>query len=432
MSNFYSGKLKKAQEYVAVSAWKQDYLVTKAEGCKIWLNDKPCLDFACGPGVANVGWNHPEVHEVIKRVLDAKASGYGGNMILNSYQIDLAENLAAITPGKFSKRVFFSNSGAEAVEAAMLACLKKRPARRGFTAFIRDFHGRTGYSRAATTSREMHFERLPQGLGKFYPLVFPAHNPETAAGNRFMAMCPRPEDYLVYVENAIGPFINEINFAVLELVQGEGGINIAQWQTLKLLVDYLKKHKVFVIIDEVQSGLGRTGKMWACDHCEIEPDIITTAKALSGGLIPIGATIMREDLSYQQIGEHCNTFGGSALACAVGLKVLEILQKYHLLEQAEIRGHRLRSRLMEANNGDDQIKAVVSNVSGCGLMNRITFVNPDVRDRVATEAIRRGLYLTAAGEQSLRLMPPLTIAEDELEQALKIIIESIRQVHSRL
>lgn len=439
MSAYYTKLLKKAAQYVAISTWETDLIFTRAKDVKIWLNNESYLDFGCGPGVGNVGHNHPEVLKAVKRVYDNNEAGWGGNELLNKYQILLAEQLCELTPGKFPKRVFFSNSGGEAVEAAVIACIKRRPERRGMLSFIGDFHGRLGFGRTATTSRRMHFESMPQGIEKFYPLIFPVDNPETPAMKEFMDNHSTPEKYMAYVEIQIGRFINEINFALLELVQGEGGINIAKKKMVQSLVEYLKENKVWVIIDEVQTGLGRTGKMWASDIYEIEPDIMTVAKALSGGVVPIGATILRENLGFKQLLEHCNTFGGNPPACAAGLKVLDIIKREDLVKKSESKGKFLRERLKIAKSGCVQAEELVSDISGYGLMSRITFQNLDddtsateIRDMIVKEARDLGLFLMGAGERSIRLMPPLTVNNQEMEKAIKIIGEAIRKVHSKL
>ena len=431
--------------YVTTSVWEPDVIFTKAKGAKIWLNNKPYLDFACGPGVANIGYNRPEIIKEIKRVYSRNEAGYGGNMLLNKYQLALAEELCRITPGKFSKRVFFSNSGGEAVEAAIIACMKRRPERPGMVSFLGDFHGRLGFGRTATTSKLLYMEGLPRGIQKAHFLAFPAENPETPLKKEFLEKFSTAEKYLNYVENTIGPFIHEINFALFELIQGEGGINVAKKEMIQALVGYLRKNKIWVIIDEVQTGLGRTGKMWASEIYEIEPDIMTVAKALSGGVIPIGATILREDLDYQQIGEHCNTFGANPPACAVGLKVLEIIQRENLAEQSENKGQVLRERLRVllnigigcsqtvANNKIDptKINELVYDISGRGLMNRITFLDSEIKKKIIVEARKLGLFLTGAGERSIRLMPPLTINDQEIEKAIEILVEVIRKAHQK-
>ncbi|MEK9186359.1 MAG: aminotransferase class III-fold pyridoxal phosphate-dependent enzyme [Patescibacteria group bacterium] len=439
MSAYYTKLLKKAQEYVAISTWDPDRIFTKAKDVKIWLNNESFLDFGCGPGVGNIGHNHSEVIEAVIRVLKNNEAGWGGNELLNKHQINLSERLCEITPGKFSKRVFFSNSGGEAVEAAVIACLRRRPERRGMLSFIGDFHGRLGFGRTATTSRQILFEGLPQGIEKAFYLIFPAENPETPEKKKFLDNFSTPEEYMSYVENTIGPFINEINFALLELVQGEGGINKAKKEIIQQLIEYLREHKVWIIIDEVQSGLGRTGKMWASDIYEVEPDIITIAKALSGGIIPIGATVLRENLGFKQLKEHCNTFGGGPLACAAGLKVLDIIEKDELCKKSERQGKFLRERLKIAKSNCPQADELVYDISGHGLMSRITFQNLDndtpaseVRDMVATTALELGLFLMSAGERSVRLMPPLTVNNQEIEKAVKIVIQAINKVHSKL
>ncbi len=434
----YRKLFEKAPEYLAISLWKPNFLFTKAKGSKIWLNDKPYLDFACGPGVANVGHNHPEILGAVIDIFRRCESGWGGNMLLNKYQIMLAEKLCRLTPGKFPKRVFFSNSGGEAVEAAILACLKKRPDRRGMVSFIGDFHGRLGFSREATTSRQMHFEKMPWGIEKKFFLTFPADNPETPSKKAFADVLSTPEKYMSYVENTIGPFINEIGFANFELVEGEGGINMARKEMIQALIRYLRKNEVWVIVDEVQTGLGRTGRMWASDIYEVEPDIMTIAKALSGGVVPIGATVMREDLSYINPGEHCNTFGAGPAACGAGLAVLDIIQKEGLVKRSETKGTLLRERLASVKDEHKQTRELVSDVSGCGLMNRITFRDAggmpasEVRNTVLAEAMNSGLFLMSAGERSIRLMPPLTISDGEMTKAIKTLVTTISRVHARL
>ncbi len=406
--------MKQPPNHMAVSAWEPGVFLTKAKGAKIWLNKKPYLDFACGPGVANIGYNHPDVLKTVRRVMDNNETGYGGNMILNKYELELAYELCRLTPGKFPKKVFFSNSGGEAVEAAMLACMKRRPERRGMVSFIGDFHGRLGFCRNATTSRAMHFERMPWSVEKSFFLAFPAENPETRLKQDFLDVISTTNNYMQYVENVIGPFINDINFAIFELIQGEGGINIAKKEIVQALIGYLRKNNVWVIIDEVQSGLGRTGKMWASDIYEVEPDIITIAKALSGGVMPIGATIMRDEVSFKQPSEHCNTFGGGPLACAVGLEVLEIIRKEKLAEKAETKGAVLGECLWRNFN-----------VSGLGLMRRLTFFDFEMKKLVIANARKLGLFLTGAGERSVRLMPALTIGDKEIKQAVDIITVAV-------
>src|SRR3989338_2336622 len=244
MDASYRDLLSKSVKHVATSVWKSDLLFTKAKGTKIWLNGKPHLDFACGPGVANIGWNHPEVVETVCRVLRNNEAGWGGNMLINRYQAELAERLCQITPGNFSKKVFFSNSGGEAVEAAIIACMKRRPERPGMLSFIGDFHGRLGFGRTATTSKRLHIEGLPQAMPKAFYLVFPAENPETLLKRYFSSNLSTPQQYMRYVENTIGPFLKEINFAIFELVQGEGGINIAEKEVINLLFQYLRENGI--------------------------------------------------------------------------------------------------------------------------------------------------------------------------------------------
>ncbi len=403
----------KAERYLAVSGWKKRKLFTKAKGAKIWLNDKPLLDFACGPGVANIGYNHPEILETLREVFEKDAAGWGGNMFFNEYQIRLAEALAESTPGKFGKKVFFSNSGGEAVEAAILACLRRNPDRHAMLTFTGDFHGRLGFGRGATSSKALHVEQVPWAMPKIFFLPFPSKYPETKVKGWLAEAIGKTDAYMCLVETTIGPFLKEIGFALFELVQGEGGINIARKEIIQELFLYLRKNNIPIIVDEVQTGLGRTGCMWASELYEVEPDIITVAKALSGGVIPIGATIMRDELSYKKEGEHSNTFGGIPQACAVGLKTLEIIEKEKLVENAARKGDALRKLISNAGLAYD--------FSGVGMMNRLNLSNPERRDLIAERAFEAGLYLMPAGEQSVRLMPALTISDEELGEATRIL-----------
>ncbi|TSC89208.1 MAG: 4-aminobutyrate aminotransferase [Parcubacteria group bacterium Gr01-1014_3] len=419
----------KAVRNVAISAWKPALIFTKAKGSTIWLNDKPYLDFASGPGVSNIGYNHPAVLNAVKEVLDNDEAGWSGNMYLNKYQVMLAEKLSAITPGKYDKQVFFSNSGGEAVEAAILACLKARPERRGMVTFAGDFHGRLGFCRTATSSKPLHVEGLNGGINRAFYLIFPSENPETMAKKEFLDCIQTSRQYLRYVQSSIGPFIKEINFALLELVQGEGGINVAKKRMMQVLIQYLHENQVTVIIDEVQTGLGRTGHMWASDFYEVEPDIMTVAKALSGGVIPIGATIFRSGFGYRKRAEHCNTFGGYPQACAAGLKSLEIVESENLAQASHEMGLVLRGGLWEARSNSLKAQELVSDISGLGLMSRMTFTDAKTRDKVVEEAMNRGLLLMSTGEQSTRLMPPLIITYDEIKKATEILMKAI-ETHS--
>lgn len=411
----YSELFAKAEKYLAVSGWKPRVLFSKAQGAKIWLNGKPFLDFACGPGVANIGYNHPEILEVMREIFESNGAGWGGNMFLNEYQIRLAEALTESTPGNFGKKVFFSNSGGEAVEAAILACLRRNPDRHAMLTFTGDFHGRLGFGRGATSSKPLHVERVPWAMPKIFFLPFPAENPETEVKQWLRSALEMPHKYMSLVETTVGPFLKEIGFALFELVQGEGGMNVASKEIIRELFQYLREHNIPIIVDEVQTGFGRTGRMWASEIYGVEPDIMTVAKALSGGAIPIGATIMRDELAYQKVGEHSNTFGAIPQACAVGLKVLEIMRKENLSEAAAQKGAALRANLAEHGLG--------SSFSGIGLMSRLKFSSPEHRDAVAERAYAEGLYLMPAGNQSLRLMPPLTISDDELKEASEILVK---------
>lgn len=399
--------LERANKVVANSTFDTNIVFTRAEGVGFFdANGKFYYDFASGPGVANIGWNHPKLVAAIRELLEKGESGYGGNEILNPYWIQLAEKLVELTPGKFPKRVFPSNSGGEAVEAGIIACMLKRPERKAILTFSGDFHGRMGYARTATTSKSVHFMNLPQGVERAHYLIFP----EVSNSD--------PLSYAAYVTRQIDRFVKDINVAVIELVQGEGGINVAEKKCIRFLIDYLRNNGVYILVDEVQTGFGRTGKMWVCEHYGVEPDIMALAKGASGGISPIGLTVLREELNFSDSRGHSNTFGGNPLSSFAALNVLEIIQEEGLVERAKDLGLYLYSCLLRIFSRFPRC--------GLGLMQRIVFPTSEYRDRVVAEALKRGLFLMGAGESAIRIMPPLTIRQEEIDAALNILLEAIQ------
>jgi len=404
--------LERANKVVANSTFSTDIVFARAEGVGFFDTEgKFYYDFASGPGVANIGWNHPKLVAAVQELLQKGESGYGGNEILNPYWIKLAEKLVELTPGNFPKRVFPSNSGGEAVEAGIIACMLKRPERKAILTFNGDFHGRMGYARTATTSKSVHFMNLPQGVERAHYLIFPEANYE------------RSYNYKDYLDSQIGRFAKDINVAVIELVQGEGGINVASNWAMDDLMSFLQENGIYVLVDEVQTGFGRTGKMWACEHYGIEPDIMALAKGASGGVSPIGLTVLREELNFSDSRGHSNTFGGNPLSSCVAFTTLEIIQEEKLAERANKLGiymmyYSLAKIPPSYHDG----------IGGLGLMQRLKFKNGEIRDRVVAEALKRGLFLMGAGESAIRLMPPLTIQKEEIRKAFSILSEAIKIV----
>lgn len=425
-----------ARRVLATSTYPPELIATRFKGSRFWdIEGKEYLDFAVGPGVANLGWNHPELTQALRNFIEMDQCGYGGNELMNPWQILLAQKIADILPGGDWK-VFFSNSGGEAVEAGTISSFLRRPERRAILSFVGDFHGRMGFGRAATTSKPEHFLRLPQAERAHY-LIFPGDNPETGGFARF-----RTYDYMAYVEDQIGRFTDDIDLAVLELIQGEGGINVAAYDWMRDLVAYLKARDIRVMVDEVQTGFGRTGAFFSFQLYGIEPDIVTIAKAASGGLIPIGITACKKHLDFQKPREHSNTFGGNPQACFTAFKVIEIIEREKLVERAAKIGKVFGAKLLWATAFDRRYRSVRSTIiavpGGIGLMRRMVFLKPngqpwpEARDLVIAEALKVGLFLMAAGNATIRLMPALTITEAELDEGVEKLMTALGRAAEQL
>lgn len=367
----------------------QDFslVLCRAEGPFVvdWQGRK-YFDFSSGVGTANVGYSHPDVCYALSRYA-YRGTIIGDNDWPNAAASLLKARLCEITPGNFSKKVFLSNSGTEAVEAAIKLLIAKRPERKSFIAFHGAFHGRTGYALALNRSKKVHRKHFPQAL-KVYHLPFL----DRYAGE---------DEVLLRNLYSVIP-LDEVNAVFVELVQGEGGINVASDQLLKLF-EMLRQEDVKIVVDEVQTGFYRTGKMFACEHYGLEPDIICLGKALGGGL-PIGATVARAELDFDEFGRHSNTFGGTMPVAAAALTVIEILQS------------------LDAEELEERIKVLSAFApEGLGLMRRRRFPSIAARDAYIAAAHERGVVLLGAGQQNVRFMPPVNVEISHLHDAIEIL-----------
>ncbi|RLE71352.1 MAG: acetyl ornithine aminotransferase family protein [Thermoprotei archaeon] len=408
-------------------------VIERGEG--VWLVDvdgNVYLDFSSGISVANLGYpTHPEVKKAVLEQLE-KIAHAAGTDFYNPYQVMLAEKLASIAPGDFSKKVFFSNSGTESIEAAV-KLVKNSRNRHIFLAFIGGFHGRTIGSLSFTASKPVHKKRyFPTMPGVVHvPYPNPYRNPWHIDGYE------NPDELvnrvIEYIEYWIfGHFLDpeEVGAIVFEPIQGEGGYVVPPINFFAELKKLAEKYSIILIDDEVQMGLGRTGKMFAIEHFKVEPDIIALAKALGGGVMPIGATIFNSQLDFPEPGAHSNTFGGHALASVAALRTVEIVEEI-LPEIAKLEKI-LKEELLELKNKCE----IVGDVRGLGLAWAIEFVknrktkthNTAARNRVLLEALKRGLVLLGCGKSTIRIIPPLIITEEQLKIGLEILSEVIREV----
>ncbi|MEM1795783.1 MAG: acetyl ornithine aminotransferase family protein [Sulfolobales archaeon] len=428
--------IKKHHELIMTSTHDPENLplvIERAEG--VWLVDvdnNVYLDFTSSIAVNNLGYpTHPEIARAINEQLSVLAHAAGTDFY-NPYQIALAELLTSIAPGEFGKKVFFSNSGTEANEAA-IKISRYSTNRKYFISFIGSFHGRTMGSLSLTASKPVHKKRFYMTMPGVIHVPFPNpyRNPWGIDGYEHPEeLVNRVLEYIEYWVFEHQVPADEVAAIFFEPIQGEGGYVVPPKSFFGELKKLADKYGILLADDEVQMGLGRTGKMFAIENFGVAPDIITLAKALGAGAIPIGATIFRKDLDLEP-GAHSNTFGGHALAAVVAIKNIEITKNLlqHVTELEKLFCERLAS-LKEKYPS-------VGDVRGLGLAWGVEFVknkktrehDPKTRNRVVYEALKRGLVLLGCGKSSIRLIPPLTITEEQAKIGLEIFEEAVKAAH---
>ena len=423
-------KIIERDKKMLVTSTKSGPIVAKsAKGAMIEdVDGNKIIDLFSGVGVHNVGHCHPKVVQAIKDQAD-KFIHMAGTDFYYDIQVRLAEKLAQVAPGKNQKKVFFTNSGTESVEAAIKVA-KISTKRQTFVGFIGAFHGRTIGSLGVTASKTVHRE----GFFPFMPGVY--HIP--------YAYCYRCRYKLEYPSCGLwcAKILDEVYFdtfvppadvaaIISEPIQGEGGYIVPPKEFHSMMKKTAEKYGILYIDDEIQAGMGRTGKMWAIEHFGVVPDIITTAKALGGG-IPIGATIIDAKLDFDRQGRHSNTFGGNPIGAAAGLAVFDVIEKERLLDRTKRLGQKSIKRLREMQVDYE----IIGDTRGLGLMLAHEFVkdrktkvpNKEARDRIVDIALSKGLGVIGCGKSSIRYLPPLVIEEDLLETAWDILDESIKIV----
>ena len=386
------------------------------------------IDFNSGLACLNVGHNHPKVVNAIKNQCD-KFLHYSNTDFYYREVVNLAEKMFAITPGRFEKKAYFGNSGAEALEAA--AKLSKWHTRRHqFIAFIGGFHGRTLGTLSLTGSKPVqrrHFFPMLPGITHVpYPYCYRCP---------FKLSHPDCDYWCVNFidEQVLRKYVppEEVAGIVFEPIQGEGGYVVPPpkyFQRLKRLAD---KYGLLLIDDEVQSGIGRTGRWFAIEHWKIKPDVVCAAKALASGL-PLGATVSRARLMDWEGGSHASTFGGTPLACVAALAVIDVIKEERLLENAEKKGNHIMKWLQNLK----EEREIVGDVRGKGLMIGIEIVEDketkkpgaDKANEVMLRCWRRGIALITCGVSTLRIVPPLTITRELIDAGLEIIEDVIKEV----
>jgi len=389
------------------------------------------LDFAAGIAVCSTGHCHPRVVEAIQKQAAELIHMSGTDFYYESLP-QLAERLVATMPGAEHKKVFFGNSGTEAVEGA-IKLARYATKRDKLIAFYGGFHGRTMGSLSLTASKSTQrkgFGALLSGVEHIhYPYAYrcaQGHGPETCGA-----------EILEMLENDMFKRLfdpEDVAGIIIEPIQGEGGYIPAPKFFLQELQRICRKHGIMLILDEVQSGMGRTGKWWAYEHAGIEPDIITTAKGIASGM-PLSAFVAKESVMKWGPGAHGSTFGGNPVCIAAALTTMDLIESQYM-ENARRMGDYLFGRMAEWTR---KFK-VVGDVRGRGLMIAVEVVRDqrtkekaaDLRTAIVDLAFHKGLLVLSAGENSLRLSPPLLIDEEQADFAVKTLEECFREAEKKI
>jgi 4-aminobutyrate aminotransferase len=372
------------------------------------------LDFTAGIAVTATGHCHPDVVAAI-RDQAGKLLHMSGTDFYYEPQIDLAQRLAELAPGSGGKRVFFTNSGAEALEAG-LKLARWHTGRQRALAFFGAFHGRTYGAMSLSGSKLVH----RRGFAPLVPEIHHVPFPRDASRSG--------EDYVREIEETVLRRIappDEIAAVFVEPIQGEGGYFVSPEGFLPALRAMCNRHGMLLVADEVQTGMGRTGKLFAVEHWGVEPDILCLAKGIASGM-PLGAIIARGDVMDWPPGSHASTFGGNPVSCRAALATLDLLRKEYLANTVA-RGNDLRRGLARLR---EQFPGVIGDVRGLGLMVAMDVVrkeadrtvsDPARRDEVIQAAFRHGLLLLGCGECAIRFCPPLCIDARQIETGLSIL-----------
>lgn len=385
-------------------SYTRDYpfVMDHGEGALVWDVDGNCfLDVAAGIAVCATGHSNEHVVRAISEQAE-KFIHMSGTDFYYEVQVRLAERIASHVPISGKKRFFFTNSGTEAIEGAIKL---SRHATGGhqMIAFYGGFHGRTMGALSLTASKNVQ----RKGFSPFLPGILHFHYGE-------------PVEHL---EAAIKRIVDTDSFSALfvEPIQGEGGYIIPKAEWLQALRDLCTRYGILLVADEVQTGFGRTGKMFACSHFGFEPDVICMAKGIASGM-PLGAFVSRAELMKWGPGQHGTTFGGNPVCCAAGNATMDLLEE-SLLENSRVVGDYFRERLEEL----EEESANLSGARGLGLMLAVDVVkrdgtpSHDLREEVIRRAFEKGVLLLGCGSHAIRISPPLIISREQVDFAIDVL-----------
>ncbi len=408
-------------------------VIDHGRGAEVWdVVGNRYIDFMTGIAVTSTGHSHPEVVRAIKEQAEKFL-----HICLADFHyevaVELAEKLDEIAPFEEDAQVFFSNSGAEAIETA-IKLARYTTKRQYFISFQGAFHGRTIGALSLTASKY----KQRQGFSPLMPGVVHVPYPNAYRPTLHDVCCDDYGEAVVhYIENTVfHSFVpaEEVAAIFVEPILGEGGYVVPTPGFFPALRDLCDRYGILLVADEVQSGIGRTGKWWAIEHFGVEPDIVTSAKGLASGM-PLGAVIARKRLMTWPPGAHGSTFGGNPVSCAAALATLRLIENGMMQNAAEMGRYLLEQlKQLEARH------LLIGEVRGIGLMIGVEIVKdreartpaPKLRDKIVDLAFENGLLLLGAGESAIRFMPPLMISRDLIDEALVILDHTLTEVEAAL
>lgn len=413
--------------YVSPS-YTRDYplVIARGEGAVIEdVDGNTFLDCAAGIAVNSTGISHPDV---VKAIADqaAKFIHMSGTDFYYEPQVRLAEELAHLVPIDGNVRSFFGNSGTEATEAA-IKLARYHTKRQNLIAFFGSFHGRSLGSLALTSSKAVQ----RRGFGPFMPGVYHAPYPDVYRFNGSPDACA--EASLAFIRDQL--FVNltapdEVAAVVVEPIQGEGGYIVPPPAFLQGLRELTKQHGILLVVDEVQSGMGRTGRMFATEHFGITADLVMIAKGIASGL-PLGITCARADAMDWPPGAHASTFGGNPVACAAALATIRLLREQYVANAAKVGAH-----LFDGLRALQSRHPLIGDVRGKGLMIGVEIVRdrtaktrgPEERTAIVQAMFQRGVLILGAGRNAIRFAPPLLFSTDQADTVLRVFDEAVAEV----
>ena len=393
--------VKKINKLAYNSTFVYPLVIKDGQGCYLEdVDGEQYLDFTSNIASCPLGYNHPELKKIIKKYGDVGAHKIAGQDFYCEEHCQLAEKLLSISNS--NSKVFFINSGAEAVENAIKLAYRRKGPLPGI-ACINAFHGRTLGALAFTFSKDVQKINFPELPVKRIKFCISDNEPEIDLINDIAS------EY-------------KVSFIILELVQGEGGVNVASKKFVNNLNNTSIKYDIPLIIDEIQTGLGRTGRWWTYQHYGIKPSILTIAKALQ-----VGAVVFDKKFEPSKPGVLSSTWGGgSRIDMAIGIKTIDIINKEKILEKVNKSGNFLKKRLNELKNSSD----LIIDVRGLGLMLGVEFHKKVIRNKVINRLFTNKLLVLPAGVKTIIILPPLVITDEEMSKVLDIFEKVLKEINN--